>query len=274
MLGFVVYAEDEVESENSTLNQENNRQKNNNEIKKEENKKLKEIKKEEFKNEIEEIKDDFETKREERKNNFELMVQSVKEKREEFKTELENKKEEAGIKIIEMKAKFKEEIKLVKDETKKIATENIIDNVQSLNIKFTNNLSDKINQIENVLISIESRIAKAETNGIDVTLIKTSIEKAKEAITLARNSVSIQTNKVYDVNITGETTLKTEMKNLRELFKKDIKSLNEQVKLAHVAVKNTAEALAQIPKIDQEEITVNNDPNNQVEDNNITNNNE
>jgi hypothetical protein len=277
MFGFVVYAEDEIETEDSTSQIEEENELETKEInsrdqfKKEfkgekdklkEEKKLREEKREEFKNEIEDAKDEFEVKREERRNEVESIIKAVKEKREEFRIELESKKEEIKLKTETIKTNFKEDLKKVKDENKKIATEKIMEGIQLLNIKLTANFSEKIEKIENVLVGIESRITKAENRGLDVSSIKIMVEKAKESISVARDAISSQSAKVYEVNITGEETLKAEMKGLKEEFKKDIGAVKEKVKLAFTAVKDTAEALAKIPKIDDEEDS------NEVEDNN------
>lgn len=202
------------------------------------------------------------------KAQLEQMIQSVKNKREEFKTELTASKEQVTLKIAEMKTNFKESLSKIKDENKKISAEKIVSIIQDLNTKSTDNLSNKIDQIENVLVSIESRISKAESNGLDVTLVKGEVEKAKTAIKDARDSVSAQSKKVYTTNVTDETTLKAEMKKLRDTFSTDIKAVHEKVKQAHVAVRITATTLAKIPKIDEEvEVTT------EVETNSTTTNN-
>lgn len=247
ILGFVVYAEDTT----NTNTEEN------------------ENKRDEFKNEVRGVKDELNSNKEEYKIQMEQMIQSVKAKRQEFKTELETKKEESKLKLTEMKVNFREGLNKIKNEGKKISTEKILDIIQALNTKLTDNLSEKLNKIENVLVSIESRISKAESNGLDVTTVKAKVEKAKTAIALAREAVSAQASKVYEVNITDEASLKAEMKDLRDTFKTDIEAVREKVKLAHQAVRDTATTLAKIPKIDEEEVEVNSE----VEDNSNVNNN-
>jgi DNA repair exonuclease SbcCD ATPase subunit len=247
IFGFVVYAED-----TTNTNIEDN-----------------ENKRDEFKNEVRGVKDELNSNREEYKIQMEQMIQSVKAKRQEFKTELETKKEESKLKLTEMKVNFREGLNKIKNEGKKISAEKIVDIIQSLNIKLTDNLSEKLNKIENVLVSIESRISKAESNDLDVTTVKVEVEKAKTAIALAREAISAQASKVYEVNITDEASLKAEMKDLRDTFTTNIKAVREKVKLAHQAVRDTATTLAQIPKIDEEEVEVNSE----VEDNGNVNNN-
>lgn len=217
------------------------------------------IKKDESKENREGLKKEFEAQKEQQKTKIEAMIQSVKNQREDFKKEFEVKKEEVKTKVEEMKIKLKEDLSKIKDEKKKLSSEKILEAIQNLNTKLTDNLSEKVDKIENVLVSIESRISKAEEKGLDVTKVKTGAEKAKIAITTAREAISAQAVKVYSVNITTESNLRAEMKKLRDLFRADMKIVYEKVKLAHVAVRNTATALAQIPKID--------DSSDEVEDN-------
>ena len=218
------------------------------------------IKKEEFGEKKDEVKDEFENQKEEQKNKRKEMVQNIKNQREEFKKEVEVKREEVKIKVEEMRSKFKEDLTKIKDEKKKISSEKILETIQNLNERLTKNLSEKVDEIENVLIGIESRISKAEEKGLDTTKTKEEVEKAKIAIKTARDAVTLQSEKVYEVNITTEENLKTEMKKLRDLFRMDMKTVYEKVKLAHVAVKNAAVSLAKIPKIDDDET------NNETED--------
>lgn len=222
-------------------------------------------KREEVKNEVEKIKTELEQKREENKTKMETLVESAKLKREEMKKEFELKKEEVKNKIQEVKLTFKDDIKKIKDENKQISAEKIFTTIQELNTKITTSLSAKLDQIENSLISVESRITKAENAGIDTTLAKGQVEKAKLAITTAREAVLVQSSKVYEVNITDEIALKAEMKKLRDTFKTDINAVNVKIKNAHIAVRTVATSLAKIPKIDDENET-------KVENNNTTTN--
>lgn len=257
MLGYVAYANENGVEEGSKENRDefmlrDRERKEEREGLDEESK----IKRDEFKKEIENKKNQLKTIKEEKEIEFEAKIKQIKERREEFKTELENKRQEIKARLTEMRANFKEDLNKIKDENKKISAEKIFETIQALNTKLTSHFSDKVDQIENVLVGIELRIAKAESRGLDVSIIKTEVEKAKTAITFARDAISTQSSKVYEVNVTDEVTLKTEMKKLRDLFSADIKAVKEKVKLAHVAVRDTATALAKIPKIDEDEVEV------------------
>ena len=224
------------------------------EVKKEDIKNKREI----VKNEVEKIKTELEQKREENKTKMKTLIESVKLKREEMKKEFDLKKEEVKTKIEEVKTNFKEDIKKIKDESKQISAEKILTTIQELNTKTTTSLSTKVDQIENALVGVESRITKAENVGIDVTSAKAEVEKAKIAISTAREAIQAQSSKVYGVNITDEAGLKAEMKKLRDTFKSDISAVNTKIKASHVAVKTVATTLAKIPKIDGDATKVEN----------------
>ena len=181
---------------------------------------------------------------------IENVIKEAQKEREEFKKNTELNKEEVKQKILSLKEEYKTELAKIKDENKKTSAEKIIVGLQELNIKLTNQLSEKVNQIENVLISIESRASKTEEKGADISAVNASIEKAKVAIATARESISTQTKKVYnEIKITDDQSLKTEITSLRDIFKSDIKIVRDTVIEAHMAVKEAATTLAQIPGV-------------------------
>jgi len=227
-----------------------------------------------------EIRGEVKVKIENNKTDLNKTIADIKIKREEFKLKIETIKEETKAEITTMKNNFKVSLDKIKNQTKRTSTEKIVNTIQELNTKWTNNLSDKITQIENVLISVKSRIAKAEDKGLDVSSLAEKVTRAENAISIARESILAQTKKVYEVTVTDETTLKTQMKDLRDTFSKDIKAVGGIVKSAHVALRDTATALAQIPKIDEasndvDKASDNNDDkktSDEVEDNDTNNN--
>ncbi len=260
IFGFIASAEDNNTPEDTQLNNNLNR---------EENKIKREQAMEAAKNEAKNMRDELESKREMYKIKIEQMMQQTKLKREEFKKELELKKEESKLKFEELKNKLREGLTKIKDEKKKISAEKIVSNIEELNIKRTDQLTEKINQIENVLFSINSRISKAENKILNVSEISSKLVSAEKAIELARSEIQKQISKTYSISktITDESSLRTEMKKLRDTFGSDIKALNEKIKLAHTAVRDTATTLAKVPRVDEDEIS------NVVENDNTTNNN-
>lgn len=201
----------------------------------------------EFKNRIEnkEVKEEIKTK-------VEKLLEEVKIKRAEFKAEIVSTKEEIKAKMVEARASFKAELAKIKDEKKKVLAENIFNNIGNLNILITDKMADKIDQIESVLLSVESRISKAKDRGVDVSSVSDDVVKAKTAIEEARKAVALQAKNTYTTTITDDAKLKVEMQTLRDKLKIDLKTANDKVKSAHEAVRATAVALAKISNIDDD----------------------
>ncbi|MCX6754787.1 MAG: hypothetical protein NTU81_03100 [Candidatus Nomurabacteria bacterium] len=188
---------------------------------------------------------------------MEQELQQIKNTRNEFKKQIENNKEEIKLKTAEMKTAFKENISKIKDEKKKASAEKIVNNLNELNLNRTNQLTEKLNKIKNVLISIKSRISKAENKIIDISTLSAKQAEVDNAILSAENAIKIQISKQYTISTTinDEVTLKAEMKKLRDLFNTDMKSLNVKVKSAHTTVKDLAKILAKVPNVDENTIS-------------------
>lgn len=260
LFGFQISAEENTGTMPRNFNRPSQEEREKGEFKQmmKENKLEREGMRQEFKNRFGEIKDDLKNNREQYKLEVDKVINSIKEQRQEFKSEMETNREQMREKLSEMKIKLKDDLKNIKDENKQKTTENIVDLIQELNKKITDNFVKKVDQIENVLISIESRIKKAQDNGINVSSVESKVEIAKSAIDSAREAIKTQSSKVYQVNITNESTLRMEMEKLRDTFRKDINIIRELVKKAHMAVKDVVNELAKIPKIDNETIDTNN----------------
>ncbi len=212
---------------------------------------------EENKGEITNIKNELEQRREAYKIKMNQMVELAKTKREEFKKELDLRKEESKTKIEEIKNTLKEKIAKIKDEKKKISAEKIVSNINDLNIKRTNELTNKINQIDNVLLSVNSRISKVENKILDIATLSSKQTAVTESISAAKTAILSQASKEYEVinTITDETALRVEMKKIRDSFNTDIKALNEKVKLAHTALRDLVTTIAKIPNVNEDEIS-------------------
>ena len=256
----LVYAVEDTSTDTTPLNKVG-------EIKKdfknmrEENKNLRDdikTKRDELKNTIKQDKEDFKAIKEEKKTELESLIGDIKTKREEFKKQMESDKETLKTKIEAIKAEFKTNLAKIKDEKKKAIVDNVTTTLNDLNTKLTGQLADKVDQIETVLVSIQSRIDKAETKGLYVSAVKTQVTKAENAIKDARSAITTQSTKDYTPTLSDETKLKAEMQTLRDTFKTDIKAVFEKVKLAHQAVVDTAGTLAKIPNVNDTPTSVEN----------------
>ena len=212
------------------------------------------------KEEIEKIRADFKmTVKDDREKAKEMLnekrgelIQAIQDKRDLFKEEFEARKDEMQAKREEMKAKFKESLLKIKDENKRTKVENISNNFAEINVKVTTRASGIVDQIETVLVSIESRADKAATGGADVTKVRASIVLAETAIADARAAIALQVSKVYDTTINSDATVQNSLQSTRNQFRTDLQAMNTKIKAAHSATKKAAEDLKAIPNVDAE----------------------
>jgi len=112
-----------------------------------------------------------------------------------------------------------------------------------------------VDQIESVLSRILSRSEKAIANNENVSSVTTASEVAKTAIAAARTAIQEQTAKVYSVEATTEEALKTDLGRVRDMLRSDLEAVKSKVKAARDAVQSAAVSLAQIPKVDELEVS-------------------
>ncbi|MBI5306422.1 hypothetical protein HZB04_02470 [Candidatus Wolfebacteria bacterium] len=189
----------------------------------------------------------FQQKREEAKK---IMEQ----KKEEFKNTMEAKKVEAKKVFEEKRAELKNKLLKVKDEKKKVAVEKINNEIAKINENRMNHFSEALNKLEKVLANIGSRADKAESNGRDISAVKTAITGANSAIAESRTAISAQSGKTYVIAVNTEETLRQDVGKTRQELQVDLDKVRDTVEKAKQAVHNAAVILAQIPKVDERQI--------------------
>lgn len=209
------------------------------------------------------MKEEREQKRENIKNEIELMKEKREQDKEKVKTEIEKahqkfqnqmelKRAELKEKSIANRERLKDKLKIIKNEKKQNLVLNISDNIEKINIKATDRLGSLLGKIENALLNIKERADKANANGSNVDEVYTLITKAEVSIAEARASISTQIGKTYKIEITDESTLKSTIQTIRDVFHQNIKVVQEKVKIVHEAVKTTAQSLGAIINLDDE----------------------
>ena len=199
-----------------------------------------------------EEKERFEIKREEAKKELE-------ERREEFKSRLENEREDVKERLETTREELKVRLEKVKDEKKVQIVERLSESVNALNEKMTTHFLEVLEKVDKVLENIVSRTDKAETHGLDVSAVRTATTAAHTAIASARTAVETQAGKAYSFDVTTEENLKVDVGEARQALHNDLTAVKEIVRQAHVAVKDAAVVLAQIPRVDDLEVETNED---------------
>lgn len=181
--------------------------------------------------------------------------QQLEDARMNFQKTIEAERTDLQTKLQAHRDELKNELQKVKDEGKKTIATRIDGNVADLNARMTAHYTNVLDQIAGVLGRVVSRADKAQTNGLDVTAVRTKITTAQTAITAARAAVAAQVSKMYSMNITSDATLKNNVSATRKALHDDLKKVEDSVKAARDAVRQAAVTLAQIRGVDEDKST-------------------
>lgn len=187
-------------------------------------------------------------------------LKELQQRREEFKDTIKAKREEADEKIKAMRADLKIRLQKVKDEQKRNRVEKISEQIDALNKKTLDNFSDLLDKMEKTLERIGTRADKAESRGLNVSVVRAAMDDAHAAIEASRVAITAQAGETYTIEVTTEEVLKADVGKARKAFHDDLAKVRDTVKAAHDAVRNAAVILAQIPRVDEEPGTATSTP--------------
>ncbi len=192
---------------------------------------------------------------------------NLEKEREVFKQRVEVARDEFKQKRKTQKEELKARLEKVKDERKKQTVERLDNRFTEINTKQTNHLLNTLTRLEELLGKVSSRADKAESNGQDVSAVRTAIEKAKIAIASARTALEAQLAKTYPIQGVDspeeqftEARLKSVVAMAREALNKDLKAAKEVVRTAHKAIVEATKSLRGVPKVDEEPATTTQTP--------------
>ena len=164
--------------------------------------------------------------------------------RREFQDKIRDAREDLKNRIEVKRTELKNDLRSIKDERKKKTTEKIDKSLDAMNERMTNHFIDVLDKLEDVLVRIDERTDRAASKSIDVSSVRTAIEKADKAIDDARAAVVAQAAKIYTIDVTTETGLKEAVRKARRALHDDLAAVREKVKATRDAVHNAARAYA------------------------------
>ncbi len=170
----------------------------------------------------------------------------LKQAREEFQNKIQAIKEELKTKLQDAKDKLRVKLQKVKDQKKISSVENINDQLQKLNERWTDHFVDVIDHLSDVLVKIGGRADKLSVNNVNVASVKNLMNTASTTIASARTAIATQAAKVYTINVTTETNLKTDVGKTRQALHSDLVKLRDIVFGARNAVHNAAQELSKL----------------------------
>jgi DNA repair exonuclease SbcCD ATPase subunit len=183
------------------------------------------------------------------KEKREAEKEAIKQKREALKANMEAKKEELKSKIQIKRDELKQRLEKVKDERKKNIVEKVDNQLRELNENRIKHFTAVLEKLEDILARVVARADKAETNGGDVSNVKTAVKTAEDAIAVARLVIETQAGKIYSVTVNTEDTLKKDVGQARQVLHSDLTKVKDSVSIAREATQKAIQSLKDVPAI-------------------------
>lgn len=142
------------------------------------------------------------------------------------------------------KAELMEKVEGITDEAKRAALERIIAAFETINDNKTSRWAQALDKLSEVLERIKSKLEALDEEGVDTSSAVAKVTEAESAIADAAEAVETQSEKVYDVEFTDETTLREVIQPFVQGFKQDLRTTFSEVLAARDAVREAARALA------------------------------
>jgi len=174
---------------------------------------------------------------------------AMEQRRIEFEGRVEQTREDLTTRIEKKREELKERLQGIRDENKRKIVERIDRQMDALNKRLLKHFEAVLNKLEGILSRIGDRADRAESNGSDVSSVRSAITEAQDKIAAARSAITNQTGKTYTIEITGEERLKADVRSARQALHSDLVKVRETVKAAHAAVKDASTALAKVKPI-------------------------
>jgi len=141
---------------------------------------------------------------------------------------------------------FRIQLQNIQDERKKQIMARIEQSLNSLNKRIVDQLSLRLDRLEDLLSKITSRAEKMESEGLVVTEALAKIETAQANIGDIREILSQQAEKVYVPQITSESNLGLAAGKSYQQLRGDIKTINDKLVAVKKEMANILHLLAQI----------------------------
>lgn len=148
--------------------------------------------------------------------------------------------------ILDAREAYKQKLLTIKDERKKMQVEKIDARIANTNKNLTNKMTESLNRLNKIMEKLAKRAQILKSEGKDIGLYETAAANAQTAITNATTAVSTQAAKTYNITITSETLLKTNVGSTISLFRTDISATHKLIITAKQAVMKTATELAKL----------------------------
>lgn len=167
--------------------------------------------------------------RQEAEKKLEALPAEAQAKIEALKQEFEAKREEAKTSFEAKREALKEKLSVIKDQNKQETVSRLNENINELNKKKTEEFSKVVAKLEGIWASIQNKASQAAANGAEVGFISEAQSQVDSLFSAAKDSLNQQAGKSYELNITTEDNLKTDIGQVRQTLESDLKAVREKI---------------------------------------------
>ncbi|RJR29608.1 hypothetical protein C4564_01945 [Candidatus Microgenomates bacterium] len=165
------------------------------------------------------------------------------ENRVEVRTNVQEVLQEAREARVEARENLRLQLTQIKDERKQQIVESAMERIQSMNDRWVAHWENVLERLAGILDKVEIRADESSLSATDKLSIEALISSARDAIAAASMSVNTQASKVYNIEITDESTLGSNMKAVMAQLRDDTRNVIEDINVARKAVAEVLSAL-------------------------------
>lgn len=162
----------------------------------------------------------------------------AQDRRENIASKAANQRDNVASRTAVLKARLAQ----FKDQVKASKVERINQTLGMINQKRYESMINHLKVLVKILDKIETRVNAAATEGKNADSAKSAIAAARTAIQNALIAVEAQKDKDYTIEISAETTVREDSKEMRDSLHTDLKSTQELLKSARTAVSDALTA--------------------------------
>lgn len=162
---------------------------------------------------------------------------------EELREKFNIRQEELKQRMATREAALKKKLDTFKDKEKAMMTQNISNNLNTINKNRTDAMNKNLGTLANLLTRVKNIASEAATKGKDVTAIESAIDQAESTIVSAQELINTQAGNDYTLVVSSETKVKDDAKAKRDQLEQDLKTAHQGMLDARAAVVSTVNTL-------------------------------
>lgn len=144
------------------------------------------------------------------------------------------------------RAAFREKLQIVRDEKKRDKVEKIQEKLIQLNTLRADVMTKHVTKMSEILERLSEKLEKQVELGIDVQSGQTALTTAQSALTAAQEAVTTQAGKSYEITLTNETNVKSDVDSVRRRLATDLKGVHQKLVSARRAISTAIRTIAKL----------------------------